>query len=485
MKRFAALPILLGVCFPVCAQQKPGIYNSNYSSTNSLLLNPSSTVDSRTYIQVNLVGVSAYMMNNIMYFPNFSLWNAISYGIEDPVPTTLKLKKFLFANASVDGPSFVISKNNFGAGFFTRARSVAELKRVPYQLTDLFLDLSSDSSSNVTEINLRKMRLSNMTWVEYGGNFGWMIRKRKDILIAAGGSLKYITGINVAYANIIRLQGQLNDASVTGALDARVRYNQPGWATGRGMGVDLGFTYKKMLSPIDNYYSNSPRSNCKYVDYKYKIGVSLNDLGAVRFKKNPTQIYVKGSGEFFPDSSASYEDQFSANFNSYTNSNPIWATLPTALSGQFDYNFENGVYLCATVIKNVVPSRVTGVQAQDMLSVVPRFESKNVEVSLPLTFRKFVYPQLGLAFRVRSCVFGVDNIFPYLFPKNTYGMGMYVSLGFSIFKNPACKKVVRRVDDCASGFSLFKRSGKKREAPAKKKQRLGGKKRRVMFQSND
>jgi len=34
------------------AQEKLGISNSNYSSTNSIFLNPSSSVDSRTYMQL-------------------------------------------------------------------------------------------------------------------------------------------------------------------------------------------------------------------------------------------------------------------------------------------------------------------------------------------------------------------------------------------------------------------------------------------------
>lgn len=463
-------------------QEKPGIYNSNYASTNSIFLNPSSSVDSRTYMQANFIGFSAHAMNNLMYLPKFSLWNAIGGELQDPEQSTLKLKKFLRLTASVEAPAFVISKNTFGAGIFFRARTVGEIKRVPWQLTNLFLDLNSNSDQFPVELDVRRLRVSNMSWVEYGGNFGWMFRRRKNDLTTVGANLKYITGINVAYANIIRLEGVANENEINGELDARLRYNQPAWAAGRGVGIDLGFTYKKMLGLIDNYYVHSIRSGCKVVDYKYRIGVSLRDLGAVRFRKGTTQIYAKGSGVFRPDTNLSYEEQFNLNFNSATNNNPILASLPTALSVQFDYNFENHIYLNATVVKNMIPGRVVGVQGADMLAITPRVEFKNFEAALPLTLTHFMYPQLGFAFRVRSLVVGVDNVFPLVVAKNTYGMGVYFNLGFSIFRNRACRKPVRKIDDCAPGFSLFKRN-KAKQGPSRKKQRLGGKKRRVLFQN--
>lgn len=482
MKPYRQTIISVLLFFSANAQEKPGIQNSNYSSTNSIFLNPSSTVDSRTYIQVNLAGASAYLMNNVMYFPKFSLWSTLANGAEDPEQSTLKLKKFLQMTASVEGPAFVISKRNYGAGIFVRARSVGELKGVPYKLTELFLNLDEKPlDAYPQELDVKRLRVSNMTWVEYGLNFGWMVKKRQNTLIAIGGNLKYITGVNVAYGNIIRLQGSLIDTTISGNLDARVRYNQAGWATGRGVGMDFGFTYKKMLGIVDSYYANSTRSNCKYIDYKYKIGISLKDVGAVRFKKGTTQVYVNGSGVFNPGGGVNYEDQFRANFNAAINNNPILSSLPTALSAQFDYNFENKIYLNATILKNMVPGRAVGVQGADLLYIAPRFELRNFEVSLPLAFRKYMYPQLGLAFRIRSFVLGVDNLFPLIIKKKTYGAGVYFNLGFSFFRNPACKTTVRRVDDCAPGFSLFKKN-KKKARSSNKKQRLGGKKRRV-FQS--
>lgn len=483
MKSFLVFAQVVVFVPVVYCQEKAGIYNSNYATTNSIFLNPSSSADAGTYMQCNLVGVSAHFMNNVAFLPDFSLWKALAGGSAPLEPTTLRLNKFLRVTASAEAPAFVISKNNFGAGIFVRGRSVTGVVRIPYQLTDLFLDLNNNAADDPAQVDVRRLRAGSMTWVEYGANFSWIVKKQKNNLLAVGGNLRYLTGLNAVYANIIRFNGVASGASANGDLDARLRYNQFAWASGWGVGVDLGVTYKKMLAPVDNYFVHSTRSGCKTVGYKYKLAVSLRDLGAIRFRKNTTQVYAKGSGVFHADT-ANYDEQFSTNFSGAINNNSFFSTLPGAVSVQYDYNFENHLYLNGTLVKNLVPNRVIGAQGADLLAITPRVEFKYFEAALPLTFTRFMYPQLGVAFRVRSFVVGVDNLFPLIIAKNTYGLGVYFNLGFSIFTNKGCRKPVRTLDACASGFSLFKRNKNKTTVSRKKKQ-LGGKKRRVLFQSGE
>ena len=51
------------------SQEKLGIANSNFHPTSSIFLNPSSSVDSRTFAQLNLIGLNAFMVTNQMYLP--------------------------------------------------------------------------------------------------------------------------------------------------------------------------------------------------------------------------------------------------------------------------------------------------------------------------------------------------------------------------------------------------------------------------------
>jgi len=122
-------------------------------------------------------------MNNMGYIPGFSLWSVIKTGgVQDfKIGGFNNFKKFLSVVVSVEGPAFVISKRNYGAGFFVRARSVGEIKRVPFELANFLLN--PDTTQNINypvKMNLKNARFSNMSWVEYGLNFGMMNKKRKD-----------------------------------------------------------------------------------------------------------------------------------------------------------------------------------------------------------------------------------------------------------------------------------------------------------------
>ena len=456
---------MLLVSIQIGAQEKLGISNSNYSSTNSIYLNPSSSVDSKTYMQVNLAGANAFFYNNITYLPWFSVWRLKRHPgeIEYPRISSIPLKKFIYANAGIDGPAFVISKRRYGAGVFMRARSVAEVKRIPYELTNALIKNNPyDNFKKEDDVNLKNIRGSNMSWVEYGLNFGMIVKQEQKNLFIVGGNLKYLTGINIFYANITHLKGSYNDTLVTvDDAGGKLRYNTPSWNSGRGVGADIGFTYKKMLKTVDNYYANSTLSNCRNIDYKFRAAVSLRDIGYIRFTGSPSKADLSTSGEFRKYVDTTQQIVLSK-LNIVTTNNPIWATLPTNLSAQFDWNFENYFYLNGTIIKNLVPNRATGVQGVNLISVCPRFEFKQFEVAMPLTFQKFIYPQLGFAFRVRSFVLGFDNIFPVLFMKpKTYGMGVYFNLGISLFKNPACRKSQRIVRCPSNKMSDGRVSSKK------------------------
>jgi hypothetical protein len=133
---------------------------------------------------------------------------------------------------------------------------------------------------------------------------------------------------------------------------------------------------------------------------------------------------------------------------------PVRAMLPLTLSGHFDYNFENYFYVSAVFMKNLVPAVATGVQGIDLFAVAPRFETKNVEVSLPVSFIRYVRPQLGFAFRIRTFVLGVDNVLPLVVRSNVSTFGVYFSVGFSIFRNHACKTRSGGVADCQPGVRI-------------------------------
>ncbi|TAL60756.1 MAG: hypothetical protein EPN85_06560, partial [Bacteroidetes bacterium] len=445
MKCFLII-LFFGSFFSALAQEKPGIANSNYSSTNSIFLNPSSSVDSRTFIQLNLIGANAYLMTNQAYLPAFSVWQVKRGYTQVPHIVTNKMKKFFYGNFSVDAPALVVSHQRIGFGFFIRARAEVDIRRIPYELTRILVPQKLDTALPAAiDINLRNVKLSSMAWAEYGINFGMMVHKRNNVLITAGGNAKYLTGIDIFYANLQRFKAHIDTTVVDiEKLKGKVRVSEPGWNTGKGLGIDAGIIYKRSLkkeTEYEAYHANSKKSGCVYIDYRYKIGLSLLDLGYIRFPKKTYKAGIDGS--LYIDDFQQVKSLDSLIQNGFKTTleydKPILATLPTALSAQVDINLSHHFYLNGTIIKSIIPAYLVGVQRANLLSITPRYERRQVEVALPLTFHRFIYPQLGFAFRVRSFVLGMDNVFPLIIRKNTYGLNLYFNLGISLFKNPACR----------------------------------------------
>jgi len=410
-------------------------------------------VDSRTFIQMNLVGMNAYLMNNQMYLPKFSIPKAITGYHEKPFIVTNKMKKFFYGNFSLDAPALVISHRRIGIGFFVRGRAEIDIRRIPYQITKLFLPGGFDTSVVPTSVdfNLRNVKISTMSWAEYGLNFGMMVKKRNGLLITAGGNIKYLTGINLFYANLGRFDAYMKDTVIDiRKLRGKIQTSEPGWNTGNGVGMDLGITYRRALRSeieYEGYYVNSKRSNCKHIDYLYKWGISLLDLGYIKYASTTYKAAIDGSLYIPNYNNVDNLDSLIENgFKTTVERNTgIMATLPTGLSAQLDMNLSHNIYLNATIIKSIIPAYLPGVQRANLLSITPRYETRQLEVALPLTLHRFIYPQLGFAFRFRSFVLGVDNIFPAFLPTNTYGVNLYFNLGISLFKNPACKTKRSRV----------------------------------------
>jgi hypothetical protein len=446
-KKISVLILLFSIYNYAFSQEKLGIANSNYHPTSSIFLNPSSSVDSRTFAQLNLVGLNAFMVTNQMYLPRFSVPSLITGYNEQPVIIDNKVKKYLYSNVTLDAPALVISHSRVGFGLFARGRAEVDMRKVPYQLTQPFLPggVLPDHAPAAAELNSRNAKISTMSWAEYGLNFAMMAKKRNGLLITAGGNLKYLTGIDLFYANMTRINGYIKDTLIDiSDLRGKVRSSKLGWATGKGFGTDLGITIRKALhsdTEYEGYYVHSPRSHCDCYDYLYKLGISLLDLGYINFNEETYKASLKGN-TYIPNyhNVDNTDSLIQADFDTTIERNvPIKATLPTALSVQLDMNTTHHTYLNVTLVKNVIPSSMTGVQRANLLAVAPRYETKWIEVAMPLTFHRFYYPHLGFAFRLRSFVLGSDNIIPFFMKKNTRVVSLYFNLGISLFRNPACK----------------------------------------------
>lgn len=429
------------------AQEQSGFLPSNYAGVNSLFINPSNMVDSKIFIDFHLIGLHAFLHNNTAYIPKKN----ISYKPGQTINVLINekdVKKKAFAKIEAIGPSAAVSWGIHSFGVFTRLRTYLDAA-VSDDLAYLAIK-KFDYTPYIGSSFKEKAHLSTATWFETGVSYGRMFIIGNYKTLNVGGNIKRLKAIN---ASALTLKDF--DYTVDGVKDLQVnhaegsyRLVEPGWGIGKGWAIDAGVNYQYKVRDVSGYLPNTKKNGCKNIDYKYKIGLSVMDLGYLNIKSNAFVKDIEYNAQQFDFDSASINtfgdfDRF-ANTNvvnnavSQTNASKFKTMLPFALSAQADYNFENGLYLNATLLTSFKirnqPKRVS------VLAFTPRYERKYFEIAMPVSFVGFTYPQLGLSIRLGNwIIIGTDRLDSFRGKiRNVYGADIYFHIKYALFQK--CKK---------------------------------------------
>jgi len=75
------------------------------------------------------------------------------------------------------------------------------------------------------------------------------------------------------------------------------------------------------------------------------------------------------------------------------------------------------------------------------ISLVPRYETKYLEFSLPIQLYEYRYPRIGFAARFAFLTIGTERIGTYLGLADLNGLDIYFSIKLNIAKG-SCRKVI-------------------------------------------
>jgi hypothetical protein len=444
------------------AQESLGFVHSKYAGINSVFINPTHLLNSKIFIDVNIIGAGAFIHNNLAYLPKKTFAPAFNQTNTNPTINTSEVIKRGFVDAKVIGPSVGVSYDNFSFGFFVRARFMAEAK-VTKDLASFALNNNRKNYDYVgLDIKNQKAFLSTAAWTEFGINFGYMYNRNHYVFKNIAVNLKYLVGISHSNVALKDLDLSIPDSNQLDNIHVKAAYRitKPQWNAGKGFSLDLGWSYAKMLDAVSNYYPNNKRkSGCKHIDYKFRFGVSITDLGLINYSKNAfvKQIeYTDGDVNLDSTKTNSLESIDSeinkaGNGLSVKSKTHYIALMPIGLSAQYDYNFENNFYLNTTLIVGIrIPYQV---KRPDILGVTLRYDRKYFGAAIPVSLYNWTYPQLGFCLRFgNNLIIGTDRA-GFLFGKvrNTYGADVYVNLKFAIYKH--CKKKrkkMKSIMDCIS-----------------------------------
>lgn len=466
MKRIFWVSLLLSFSQGIYSQLSLGLVNSNYSGLAGSTINPSSMANTKIRGEINLFSVNAFVENNYLYFPSkesslIKLFNGAYDYHFFPKPygqgqrqvysyySDKSLKNY-FINARIMGPSVMFAVHDHMFAIRTGFRMMSSTNRLPYDMANFSFYGMDFSPQHNTYFIRDNYDMASMAWWEVSFTYATVIKRNKNNLWSGGISIgpafgysaAYMTGGDTRYIaynseilNVELLNGEYGMSLPVDYQNDAIDLYHP-LVRGYGWGMDIGFTWQYRERPYQKGIPNYCYKK-KFETYKFKLGVSMLDIGWINYTKNAERHvfdnvhnnwirvneleYTNIMGEvktmseiFYGDSTASFRG------------NSIKIYMPAALSVQFDYHIIDWWYINSTL---VVPAKYESpmIEKPFVLALTPRFESRFLEVQLPLVLYDFKYPRIGLSVRVDGFTIGTDNLGSFTGSKDFTGADIYIS----------------------------------------------------------
>ena len=487
---FVLVSMLLGFK-SLHAQEMLGIVNSSYAGITGSVINPAVSVTSPFYIDINLVAGDIFAENNYIYLAKEDYRFSRFFSKNPDYPThgtdnsmiaydyyNTRNKK-AFASARLIGPSFAVTVGRHSFGFVTGARVVSSSKNIPYDIAKFgFERREFFPQYGVNYADNQKIYNAELAWMENGINYSYVVKQGGLDYWAAGITVKDLRGYaggyvyfdNVDYIvpdpDTLIVHNVNGEAGYSLPLDYQTNeFIQNPLFRGKGIGIDLGVIYQKKKNEVQNEQI-STLCDQQHTPYQYKIGVSLLDIGRVKFTQNAQKLvldnvsttWTEVSGTNYSsvnDFTALLSNQFYGNPTEIVKGNEINIVLPTALSAQADVNYYKNWFINGTVIIPVHFSK-SGLIRPALVAVTPRYETSLFDISLPITLYDWTKPRIGLSARFLGFFVGTEKLGALFHFADFTGFDFYFGAKISLRKGHCRGK--KTGDNCGiEEYKMFKK----------------------------
>lgn len=473
-------------------QEMWGVVNGNYAGVLGNQINPSSTVNSRLYRDVHLFSLDVFFQSNYLFIPkeDYRFLNYLTQNTELPTygedqmlftrrPDWDHKRKQMDQSFRMNGPSVMLAKDRHAVSVNTSFRSMTSVWRLPYHLANFIYEDLWYSPQHDIEYNGKNFSAVQLTWAELGIGYALVLNRESRDRWTAGIAVNrimgyagaYLYGHNIAY--LVRDESDSADVNLTANIhnfNGNIGFSLPinydnndftspgGLFRGGGFSTSLGVTYLKLLK---NPSKSKVKYRCEqsYEDYRYRLGISLVDLGWITFRENAQEHlfddvhhyweYINNAefhnlNSFMRELSARFYDDDSTRSMI---DDRITVFLPTALSAQLDYHFRKNWYVNSTVILPVVYS-IAQVYRPPQVVVTGRYETDDLEICLPVSLYYLTRPRVGLSARFRSFTVGTDHLGGFFHVSDFTGINFYFVLKIG-FPKESCLRLFKK-DPCGS-----------------------------------
>ncbi|UII21319.1 DUF5723 family protein [Fulvivirga ligni] len=455
MKKYF-LPILMLCITPslMYAQDWLGFHSSNYTGIYGISNQPASIVDSRYKFQMNIIGASAYVSNNYYSLPNADV-KKFDFDFDRLIESDKGSDKGGKVVSDIYAPlSFMLTLSpKHALGLSVRQRTLTNVDGINSDAAD-FLNKIFDQEEFVIDEN-ESYDLSNIyaqthEWNEVGLTYGRVVFDHETSFLKAAGTLKLLDGISSGYAYLNQLSyaGDANDLvdvlaiDIQSGLSDNISYEDDfTYKTfeNTGVGLDLGVVYE-WRPHIDRYrYDMDGKEGLLRRDknkYKLRLGLSLLDLGSIKYTKSQDSGNIFGSTEDLDVNNLNGDiDEILESIFTYERGGSYKMNLPTRFLLDADYKVSGGFYTNFTsqIALKGGESDKEKTRYISTVSLTPRWESRAFEIGVPLSYDKLANANAGIYFRLACLIVGSrDIVSNYLLGKDATSAHAYFGLQLNI-----------------------------------------------------
>lgn len=437
------------------AQGYQALNGSAFTGSTAVFNNPAASVNSAYKWDLTLFSVQAKLSNNSAYIKSDSTGSKLTmkddYG-----------SKFLHANVDVSLFNLLYKIDNQHAiNFGIRARTYNHVKTAPFHYSDSITSFHSFLVANDRAPYVEGF-VTHTGWLEADLNYSQVLFENSNSKLSGGVTLQIMKGLSGAYVKLNKIS-YLESKSAT---DTSFSFTNGSASYGYGAGYDESSfqdAYKTAVTTlglslgVEYMTYNNEMSVNNNLNYDWKIGLSIMDLGANSFKPSPTSGQFYGPNVAVADADVDrklsgssnmkdFRDSLSTLFsNNSTLTDNFTISTPTRLIINIDKNLGSHFYVNGDISLNFFStSSYTKLHTRELnlLTITPRWETIGWGVYLPIQYNTQGQLWLGAAIKAGPLVLGFHN-FGILKKDALVNGGGYVLLSIHPFSK---KRILSKMD---------------------------------------
>lgn len=412
------------------AQGYQALHGSAFTGSTAVFNNPASSVHSAYKWDLTLFSIQGKISTRSAYLKNFSFANQDSSRL-----TLREGMRSQYVHASFDASllNFLYRiDEKHAVNFGLRARSYIHSKSLPFMYAD---SISSFNSFLVTNANTAFLQAfgTQTGWLEADLNYSQVLVETNHSRLSGGITLQVMKGMSGAFIRLNKLsylQGKNGNQSYftftngSGSAGYSANFDQSSFKeyyknSLGSLGLSLGAEYMTYADEDNAYAGNT----C--LNYDWKIGVSLMDLGANRFKASANSLQFYDPNPLLGDgtidnklsgagSLAALKDSLKTIFNSTADITDNFSiSNPTRLIVNIDKNLGNHFYINGEMSMNFYATgSYTKLRTRELnlLTITPRWETLGLGAYLPVQYNTQGQLWIGAALKAGPLVMGVHSL---------------------------------------------------------------------------